>query len=91
MDMDTPGGFLEHLYVSHAQYLKENGNEPFSHGNLTATLMDYFLAGLVIYFSIPFIYTSSFNEYGRLFVCLKNVGLFNCLPPMAIMCAYSYE
>ena len=63
MDMDTPGGFLEHLYVSHAQYLKENGNEPFSHGNLTATLMDYFLAGLVIYFSIPFIYTSSFNEY----------------------------
>ena len=49
MDMEKPGGFSEHLFISHAQYLEENGNEPFSHGNLITTVMEYFIAGLVIF------------------------------------------
>ena len=51
MDMDKPGGFLEHLFDSHAQYLQVNGNEPFSQGNLTPTMMVYFIAGHVIFFT----------------------------------------
>ena len=56
--MDKPGGFAEHLFVSHAQYLEDNGNEPFSHGNLTATLMEYFIAGHYIF--LTFLFTNTF-------------------------------
>ena len=47
--MDKPGGFLGHLLVSHVQYMEGNGSEPFSHRILTPTLMEYFVAGHLIF------------------------------------------